>query len=381
MASGRRIKHQPGDGDGGAGSTLLPPNMAMAAMSGAKIATPTPRMELSSPAPPLGLRLTSDVSKAAMVFLSHVRRTFARAPVDYTGELVRLLDDISIVTRSVASYVAECSASVAYGSVGDASTLSSDFSTTKMYKSLTHDGYACIILSRDREMPLTFPEDAPHGMYVVCFSPLDFDKLNVGQQPVCGTSWSIYKRRSANSLPGRYIDMQQKACDQVAAGYCIYSSATTLHYTMGQGVYSFVMHPVALQYFLQPASRIMLPESGTAIYTPRCLMLHGVSAVGQSVARALKTLHASVFHTGCLIGDVHMMLQTGGVVVASDVHFLCEAAPLALMIEQAGGVATDGEGTRILDMEVLEDFNMTVTFVAGSRRTASAIDLKLSGQV
>eukprot|EP00168_Porphyra_purpurea_P016054 TRINITY_DN509_c0_g1_i3.p2 TRINITY_DN509_c0_g1~~TRINITY_DN509_c0_g1_i3.p2 ORF type:complete len:240 (+),score=50.06 TRINITY_DN509_c0_g1_i3:475-1194(+) len=161
MASGRRYKHQPGDGDGGAGSTLLPPNMAMAAMGGRKLATPAPRMELSSPAPPLGLRLTSDVSKAAMVFLSHVRRTFARAPVDYTGELVRLLDDISIVTRSVASYVAESSASVAYGSVGDASTLSSDFSTTKMYKSLTHDGYACIILSRDREMPLTFPEDAP----------------------------------------------------------------------------------------------------------------------------------------------------------------------------------------------------------------------------
>eukprot|EP00168_Porphyra_purpurea_P005837 TRINITY_DN16976_c0_g1_i1.p2 TRINITY_DN16976_c0_g1~~TRINITY_DN16976_c0_g1_i1.p2 ORF type:complete len:168 (-),score=62.63 TRINITY_DN16976_c0_g1_i1:56-559(-) len=141
----KRYKHQPGSG----GAALLPPNMAAA---GATTPRPSlPPMELSSPAPPLGLRLTSDVSKAATVFLSHVRRSFARDPADYTGELVRLLDDISIVTLSVASYVAESSPTVSYGSVGDAAKLASNFPTAKMYKSLSHDGYACIMLSRDRD--------------------------------------------------------------------------------------------------------------------------------------------------------------------------------------------------------------------------------------
>jgi len=372
----RRYKHQPGSD----GAALLPPNMASAGATTPRPSLPR-MMELSSPAPPLGLRLTSDVSKAATVFLSHVRRSFARDPTDYTGELVRLLDDISIVTRSVASYVAESSAAVSYGSVGDAAKLSSDFPTAKMYKSLSHDGYACIMLSRDREMPLTFPEDAPQGMYVVCFSPLDFDTLAVGQQPVCGTSWSIYKRRSPTSLPGRYIDLQQQARDQVAAGYSIYSSATTLHYTMGHGVYSFVMHPVALQYFQQPAARLRLPEGGTAVYTPRSTVGGGGGGpVGASVAAALTASRGSVFHTGTLLGNVHLMLQTGGAVVATGVHFLCEAAPLALLIEQAGGMATDGEGTRILDMEADAEFGMTVTLVAGSRRAVMAIDIKLSGQ-
>lgn len=189
-------------------------------------------MDIVSPASPMATRLDGDVHKAATVFLSHVRRTFQRFPADYTGELVRLLDDIAVATRSISA-------------AADGTSPSSTAVTQTLYKGL-QDGYCCVILSKGIDQPLTFPDDVPHGNYVVCVSPLDYDTSGVdSERAIAGTTFSVYKRRSSVSLPGRGIDLKQAASDQVAAGYCCYSSATTLFYTMGHGVHSFVLQPVA----------------------------------------------------------------------------------------------------------------------------------------
>ena len=95
------------------------------------------------------------VQKAAVVFPSHVRRSFGRKPVDYTGELVRLLDDISTVTHSIAAYVSERSESAQYGApVQHEGTLDPAVATRKLYRSLSHDGYACLILEKRMKIPL-----------------------------------------------------------------------------------------------------------------------------------------------------------------------------------------------------------------------------------
>ena len=164
-------------------------------------------MDLISPKSPLGIRLSSDVNKGATVFLSHVRRTFARHPVDYTGELVRLLDDIANFTRAIASAVA-----------GQGTSVSAEVATRHLYRLLAHDGYCCIILSKALSQPLTFDDGVAHGNYVVCVSPLDVDSLG-SDTSTAGTLFSVYKRRSSASLPGRGIDLKQKISDQVAAGY------------------------------------------------------------------------------------------------------------------------------------------------------------------
>lgn len=334
-------------------------------------------MDIVSPASPMRLALTSDVHKAATVFLSHVRRTFQRHPSDYTGELVRLLDDIAVVTRTISSCVTEGSGTggVSYGAVGGGLDSVDGIAATKhLYRALRNDGYCCIILSKDVEQPLTFPDDVPHGNYVVCVSPLDFDKGGPAEISIAGTVFSIYKRKSSTSLPGRGIDIKQSAADQVAAGYCCYSSATTLHYTMGQGLYSFVLHPVALQYFLQPSTRIAIPDA-TTVYCDRTLLLAKQSALGKVLQKCVESYQGSTITTGCLVGDLHMLLQTGGVLFARDVHLLCDAAPMAFVIEQAGGLALTVNGARILDLAVKEDHHATVTMVAGSLVTVEKLNL------
>lgn len=335
------------------------------------------RIDIISPASPMGLRLSSDNNKSATVFLSHVRRTFARYPVDYTGELVRLLDDIATFTCTTSSAVAERSHSPTYGAVGTGNDITSENATRQLYRVLAHDGYCCIILAKGVESPLTFDDSVLHGNYVVCVSPLDTDVDATEEQGVAGMMFSIYKRKSSTSLPGRGIDLCQQLSDQVAAGYASFSSATTLHYTMGHGVYSFVMHPVALQYFLQPPMHLNIPENPTVVYTDRKLLHDKKQPISAPLAKMVDKLASSVFTTGCLVGDLHQLMQTGGVLVATNVHLMCEAAPIAYIMEQSGGVATDETGARILAMAVTHDFNFNskVTLALGTPDSHSNLHL------
>lgn len=313
----------------------------------------------------MGLRLSSDINKAATVFLSHVRRTFARFPVDYTGELVRLLDDIATFTCTTSASVTERSRNLEYGTVAAGNDIDANHAIQSLYRLLAHDGYCCIILAKGCDHPLTFDDAVLHGNYVVCVTPLDIDVDSSDERGVAGMAFSVYKRKSSTSLPGRGIDLRQSLSDQVAAGYASFSSATSLYYTMGHGVYSFVMHPVALQYFLQPPIRLAIPQNPTVVYSDRAL-LHANHPVSKPLAKMVDKLACSMFTTGCLIGDVHQLVQTGGVLVARNVHLMCEAAPVAFVVEQCGGVATDEFGTRIMDMAITDDYMVTVTLILGT---------------
>lgn len=196
-----------------------------------------------------------------------------------------------------------------YGQVGQ-KAITAEHATHMLYRSLAHDGYSCLILAKNREEPLTFPEGVPHGGYVVCLSSLDADPRSV-DQPVCGTIFSVYKRRSSASLPGKYIDLQQKGADQVAAGFVTYGASTVLYYTMGHGLYSFVLHPVALQYFLQPDQRLTIEEANYAIYGKRTI-ISSPTTLGTGVRRFIEeTPNVKMYHTGCMAGNVALMLPNG----------------------------------------------------------------------
>lgn len=274
----------------------------------------------------------------------------------------------------MASTVQERRPWLQYGSVGTGADLTPDHAVKQLYRMLAHDGYCCIILAKGCEKPLTFSDSVLHGNYVVCVSPLDMDQDGSEERGVAGMLFSVYKRKSSTSLPGRGIDLRQALGDQVAAGYASFSSATTLTYTMGHGAYSFVLHPVAMQYFLQPAMRLAIPENPTTVYGDRVL-LRKESPIRASLSKMVDKFCCSMFTTGCLVGDVHQLMQTGGLLVIEGVHLMCEAAPLALVVEQCGGVAIDEFGENILDMSITEDYNVNVTLILGTPGTVKNLAL------
>lgn len=258
------------------------------------------------------------------------------------------MDDLSTVTHSIAAYVAITTETTEYGASQNRRKLKADVATKQVYKSLSYDGYACLLLEKHHDMPLNMPEDAPHGDYVVMLNALDTDET-CADHAVCGTVWSVYKRRSSPSLPGKLKDLQQSLGDQVAAGFVVYSSATTLYYTLRQGAYSFVLHPVATQYFLQPRTERRVKNSCFDVYADTAKLREN-KPLYDAVRRvaASSEPRGSVYDAGCFVANFHGASTSGGVVVSCDAHVLCEAGPMALIMEQMGGKATDSKGNRIL---------------------------------
>lgn len=304
-----------------------------------KPANPSTPPSLLSHPPSTDLSELSPSDKAATVFPSHVRATYRRNPADRTGELVRLLDDISVVTHSISTRVSlnHCS---------DDDAIDPEGVTRKLYSSLCHDGYACMILEKAHEAPLTFSDSALQGGYVLMLSALDVDP-DATDDLFCGTIFSVYRRRSPTSLPGRLEDLQQHVDSQVAAGYVLYASATTLCYTMGAGVYTFCLHPVARQYFLQPTLPLEMPTAGVDLYVDYPSARRDPS-LGAAALTICAERGGKVFDNGCLVANFSGSIASGSLFLSHHAHLLCEAAPLAFLIEQMEGKATDGCGNRIL---------------------------------
>jgi fructose-1,6-bisphosphatase I len=319
----------------------------------------------------------------ATIFPSHVRRCLAQNPTTtsttYGGDLVRLLDDIAHVTNTISAYVSARAETGGGGGLGPVkSGLDPSVATWRLYKALTHDGYACLILDRNTEIPLTLPKDEPIGQYVIAVSPLDMDTTLSTEHSVCGTIFSVYKRRSLPSLPGAIVDIQQKTQNQVAAGYVTYSSATTLYYTLGRdhGAYSFCLHPVATQYFLKPSTPLRIPDKCPALHGNRNQILADdwLGPALQHYCRSENGSPPRMFDSGTVTANFHAVAIHGGVVVHYNCHLLCEAAPLSLIIEQLGGMAISGDGDRILDLTVHnEDIHQTVTLIAGVKSVVQSI--------
>lgn len=271
-------------------------------------------------------------------FPSHVRAYSSRTKSHSSGELVRLLDDISTASHSISSYVSR------HHHDDQCPSLDPLIASRRLYSALCHDGYACLILDKEHEQPLTFCDSALHGPYVVMITPLDIDPSE--QHLICGTLFSVYNRTSSPSLSGRLEDLCQKTVDQLAAGYIMYASATTLQYTLGKGVHSFCLHPVATQFFLNPSKPLRFAENND-LYCEYSAVKSD-KTLGAVTLSLVKKLQGKIYDNGCFVADFDGAVRSGGIVLWYNLHLFCEAAPMAFLAEQMGGRAIDAQGNRIL---------------------------------
>lgn len=318
-------------------------------------------------------------------FSSHVRLEFQENPTDRTGDLVRLLDDIATVTHCLSAYISQHFA-ISRG------VLDPSMATQQLYQALCHDGYACVLLERYHETPLTLPENAPNGGYVVMLNALDMCR-DMDTVPVCGTVFSIYRRLASPSVRGRIEDLQQQAGAQVAAGFVVYSVDTRLVYTLGRGVYSFHLHPLTSQYFLQASPPMSLPKQSrlkkvlaktdlpsgdnlepVEVYTDYSALRADETELSRRLLKFVRQAKARVVSDRCFVADVDAIIRRGGLVWWSHVHLMCEAAPMAMIVCQVGGIAVDGYGRKILDLGI-DDNNVhrMTAFLAGSSELVSYI--------
>ena len=298
-----------------------------------------------------------------------------------TGELSNLLYDLCLAAKIISRHVRRAGLSDILGPAG-AVNVSGDlqqkldlFANETVRQSVQYTGRVCVTASEEDQAPVPVPPGKPSGKYVVLYDPLD-GSANIDVNVSIGTIFSIHKRVTKRNGTAGMADCLQVGKKQVAAGYILYGSSTMLVYTTGQGVHGFTLDPTIGEFLLShpnittpPVGRYYsVNESNWNRWAPPVQRVVGAFKNGEG-----KIQPRNARYIGSLVADFHRNLISGGVFLypaatnypQGKLRLLYEAAPLALVVEQAGGRATDGCRS-ILDI-VPEDLHQKTPLVIGSR--------------
>jgi fructose-1,6-bisphosphatase I len=302
-----------------------------------------------------------------------------------TGALSNILYDIALAGKLISREVRRAGIADIIGETGDVNVHGDivkkldDFSHDVIFRALDHSGHLCMMASEEAEDIIPIPPQFPTGNYVLLYDPLD-GSSNIDANVSVGTVFSIH-RKVSRSERGSMEDVLQPGSRQVAAGYILYGSSTMLVYTTGTGVHGFTLDP-SIGEFVLSHHDMQIPSPGKCIYSvnegnyslwsegQRRLIDHlkGVDGKGQAYSSR---------YIGSMVADVHRTLLYGGMFMypadtqnpQGKLRLLYEAAPLAMIVAQAGGRATDGERD-ILDI-VPTELHQRVPLYLGS---ASCVD-------
>lgn len=213
------------------------------------------------------------------------------------------------------------------------------------------------------------------------FDPIDGSKNIDASLPV-GSIFGIYKAPAGQDITTR--SFLQDGHSLVAAGYCLYSATTILVLTLGSGVDGFTLDPDVGK-FLHTHPDLRIPSAGP-IYSFNEANFNDFEEPVRRYLTALKQGSSSVGvrsnarYVGALVADVHNILINGGIygypatrkAPQGKLRLLYECAPMAMILEQAGGAGSTGRG-RILDVQPKEIHQRVPAFL-GSLENVFEID-------
>lgn len=239
----------------------------------------------------------------------------------------------------------------------------------RFIRALKNGGEVCAIVSEEDDEILDL--NNKDGRYIVSMDPLD-GSSNIDVNVSIGTIFSIFRRVSPVGSKVTNEDVLQKGSEQVAAGYLLYGSSTMLVYTTGRGVNGFTYDPSLGEFFLSHAD-MKIPEDGK-IYSINEGSYRSLEPKVQQYIENCKDKKYTARYIGSLVADFHRNLLKGGIYIypSTDkapngklrLNYECNA--LAMICEQAGGLATDGKN-RILDIQP-ESLHQRVPFYTGSKK-------------
>ena len=297
---------------------------------------------------------------------------------DATGELSVLLAQIAFAGKIFAAELRRAALVGRTGFTGDTNVQGEPtkkldvFGNQTIVDAFAHSELVSAIVSEEEDQPRQVACGAK-ASYLLCVDPLD-GSSNSDVNGVVGTIFGIYRPARANRAAD--VNLPRAGREQVAAGYIMYGPSTVFVYTTGEGVNGFTLdHDIGEFILTHPG--IMCPADGRYY----AVNLAGASEWPARISAYLAGLTGqaqqhrgySQRYSGALVADVHRTLLEGGIYFyPSDrthpdgkLRLLYECAPLAFVVEQAGGAATTGD-ERVLDVAV-ESIHQRVPLAIGSR--------------
>jgi fructose-1,6-bisphosphatase I len=234
--------------------------------------------------------------------------------------------------------------------------------------------------------PRPIPTHYPRGEYLLLFDPLD-GSSNIDVNISVGTIFSVLRCPKLES--GAYCEPDEQAFlqpgrNQVAAGFAVYGPTTVFVLTVGDGTHGFTLDRETYTFVLtHPDIRISEDTQEFAInmsnarrweppvkrYIDECL-------AGQDGARGKDF---NMRWVASMVADVFRVLSRGGIFMYprdaknrdGRLRLMYEANPMAFIVEQAGGAATDGS-TRILDLQP-KRLHQRVAVILGSKNEVDRV--------
>lgn len=306
-------------------------------------------------------------------FLVEEERRYPEA----TGAFTSLLHDIALAAKVIGREVNKAGLVDILGAAGDENVHGElvqkldVFANNVMYRALDHTGLVACLASEENETFIPIPDKFPAGDYVVIYDPLD-GSSNIDVNVSIGTIFSIHRKISEGER-GALEDCLQPGSRQVAAGYVLYGSSTMLVYTTGTGVHGFTLDP-SIGEFILSHPRMKMPEPPKKVYSVNEAYYARWERGQQRLVSHLKTEGGfGSRYIGSLVADIHRTLLQGGLFMypgeASQpdgkLRLMYEAAPMAMIIEQAGGRASTGT-MDVMDVEP-ESLHQRVPLYMGSK--------------
>ena len=314
-----------------------------------------------------------------------------------TGELTGLLNDLVVAGKIISAEVNMAGLADILGQSGRTNIQGENvqkldvFANQTIKRRMEQCGHVCVMTSEEDDdiIPVL---DGYEGNYTIAFDPLD-GSTNIDVNVSVGTIFSIH-RRFGGTGQGSAADLLQRGSKQVAAGYIIYGSSTVMVYTTGHGVYGFTLDPSVGEFFLSHPN-ITIPEHSLYYSVNEAYANHWFDSTRRYVDY-LKQADGgkgpySLRYIGSLVSDFHRNLLKGGVFLYTrdkksgeksegKLRLLYEAAPLAMVVEQAGGRAITDDGRRILDIEPAS-LHQRVPLIIGSKKDVDLAEKFLNGEM
>ncbi|MDB5135083.1 MAG: class 1 fructose-bisphosphatase [Mucilaginibacter sp.] len=307
------------------------------------------------------------------------------------GELSRLLRDIGIASKIVNREVNKAGLADILGEAGTTNIQGEGqkkldvYANEQFISALKHGGECCIVASEENDHHIYIDTDvSKDANYIVAIDPLD-GSSNIDVNVGIGTIFSIYRRKSTKGR-ATLQDVLQRGVEQVAAGYVIYGSSTMLVYTTGKGVNGFTLDPSIGEFCLSHPD-MKIPKDGVIYSINEGYYVHFPDGVKKYIKycqvedEKTKRPYTSRY-IGSMVADLHRNLIKGGIFIypitasapKGKLRLVYECNPMAFIIEQAGGKASNGYD-RILELEVTELHQRSAIFIGSENMVKKAEEM------
>ncbi|MGM0427190.1 MAG: class 1 fructose-bisphosphatase [Thermodesulfobacteriota bacterium] len=318
-----------------------------------------------------------------------------------TGGFTTLLNELIVAAKVISRDVNKAGLVDILGATGRTNVQDEQvqkldiFANQIIIERLQHVGQLCCMGSEEDPDLIDIPSQYPKGDYIIVFDPLD-GSSNIDVNVSIGTIFGIYKRKGEENRIDFLLDhVLQPGKNQVAAGYFIYGSSTMMVYTTGRGsgVHGFTLYP-SVGEFLLSHENIRIPEKSNtySVNEGNYAYWDAKTVALVDYLKSIDKVNGMPYtsrYVGSLVADFHRNLLKGGLFMypadnkdpkkpSGKLRLMVEANPLAMVVKEAGGYASDGT-MPILDLQPREFHQRTPLFI-GSRKDVEMAEEFISGK-